>query len=468
MAPTDIDHALTLAPDEAASALLAAPEGQWFERKSGRIRPSDFAIPLVALANAEGGVIAVGLHDGAITGVTPDAENALRQAAADFTAPPVRATVERLVTGAGVVLLFRVAPGPVVHETHKGECYQRIGDESRRLGFAQRQELEWDRGVASFDGTPITAPTDTTPLLDPDLLKSLKDLLGSSTPDLALRARDLLTVDGSITTAAYLLLADRPQALFPSAHVRVLRYLSDDRGTGRNQSLMDGGDRRCEGPIPEQIRQARTAISELLPRRRALGTDGRFEGQTIIPEDVWLEGLVNAVIHRSYSIGGDHVRVEIFPNRIEITSPGRFPGSSDPRHPESISRNARNPRIARVCADLGITQELGEGIRRMFDEMRRVGLTDPVYLQTPEAVRLTLLSSNAVPNEVATQVGPTAMEILDSMRLAQRPLGTGQVVELTGLGRPTVLRHLTRLREAGLISWDGLSPRDPRATWRVR
>lgn len=62
--------------------------------------------------------------------------------------------------------------------------------------------------------------------------------------------------------------------------------------------------------------------------------------------------------------------------------------SSDPLH---VTRLARNPRIARFCTDLRIDgQELGEGIRRMFDEMRLAGLVDPLYRQTSGTVRLTL------------------------------------------------------------------------------
>ncbi|RJF42013.1 ArsR family transcriptional regulator [Actinomyces sp. 2119] len=454
-----------MSADDAASRLLALPEDQWFERKSGAVRPQDLAAPLVAMANAEGGVVVAGLHGGQVVPVSDKAANALRQVPADFTVPRVRAHVTELATSRGRVLVFRVAPGEHVHETNRGDCYQRIGDESRRLTYAQRQELEWDRGVASFDGTP--APGITEADLDGARLSAFQEALGSSSPELALRARDLLTRDGAVSVAAYLLLADRPQMLYPSAHVRVLRYNRNERGVGRALTVEEEADVRCEGAVSDQIARAAEAIEALAPRRRALTDSGRFEPTTIIPRDAWLEGLVNAVVHRSYSIGGDHVRVEIFPNRIEITSPGRFPGLADPADPESISRHARNPRIARVCADLGITQELGEGIRRIFAEMRRVGLSEPVYQQAPEAVRLTLLASSTVPESVAHQVGPSAMRILDALRLAQRPLGTGQVVELVGMARPTVLRHLAALRGAGLVVWEGESPRDPRATWRV-
>jgi ATP-dependent DNA helicase RecG len=97
-----------------------------------------------------------------------------------------------------------------------------------------------------------------------------------------------------------------------------------------------------------------------------------------------MEALVNAVVHRSYSMMGDHVRVEIFDDRIEVESPGRLPGLVDPTDPLAVTRFARNPRIARVCADL----RFGEGIRRMFEEMRIAGLADPIYHQTSGSVRV--------------------------------------------------------------------------------
>ena len=465
MPPTDVDHALSEPPQRLAEALSTIPEDQWFERKSGRIRPSELAVPLVAFANAEGGTLVVGLSDGAVDGVSDARANDLRQAAVDCTRPPVRTHIRDIATPEGRLLVIRVAPGEHVHETQKGDCYQRIGDGSRRLSFAQRQELQWDRGVARFSGTPV--PGLRIEDLDHAQLASYQQLLGSSTVAHALRARELLTHHDEVTVAACLLFSLRPQTHFPSAHVRVLKYAGTDLGAGRGQTLEQGGDVRCEGSVPAQLEQAVAAIERLMPRRRALAASGRFEDVPMIPTDAWLEGLVNAVVHRSYSIGGDHVRVELFPDRIEITSPGRFPGTADPTDPESISRNARNPRIARVCADLGITQELGEGIRRIFAEMRRVGLSEPMYLQAPEAVRLTLTASDAIPASVIAGIHPTGHRILDTLRRAQRPLGTGQVTELTGLARPTVLRHLNLLRDAGLVTWQGNSPRDPRATWHL-
>ncbi|WP_140457886.1 winged helix-turn-helix domain-containing protein [Cellulomonas oligotrophica] len=65
------------------------------------------------------------------------------------------------------------------------------------------------------------------------------------------------------------------------------------------------------------------------------------------------------------------------------------------------------------------------------------------------------------PDDVGGQGGPGAP------RRAGRPLGTGQVADAAGVTRPTASRHLQRLQSAGLVVWDGQSPKDPRAAWRL-
>lgn len=466
MSPGEVDRVLALPPPEGAAQLAELREGQWFERKSGRTSARDVAVPLIAMANAEGGYVAVGTHDGVVDGVAPNRLNDLRQAAQDLTVPVVRCTASELRTADDrIVLVFQVDPGEHVHESAKGEVYLRVGDESRKLGFSQRRELEYDRGSAPFDGTGVDASLGD---LDAGQVAAYQDAIGSATPQGMLRARDLVTRDERLTVAGWLLFAERPQALFPSAVVRVLRYADVERGTGSEMTLLAGGDVRCEGSIPAQITRAASLIEEWVPKTQPLTKSGRFEPRPIIPRDVWLEGLVNAVLHRSYSMAGDHIRVEIFPNRIEISNPGRFPGLANPAKPLSISRYARNPRIVRVCSDLGIARELGEGIKRIFAEMRSLGLTDPIYTQSTGSVRLVLSSADALPEEVRSSLSRGARQVLDVLRLEGQPLGTGQVAELAGLARPTASRHLQALRELSLVIWEGQGPKDPRASWRLR
>jgi ATP-dependent DNA helicase RecG len=466
MQVAEVERALSLPPAEAAQHLAILREGQWFERKSGRASARDVAVPLIAMANAEGGYVIVGVHDGVVEGVGPDRLSDLRQTAHDFTVPPVRCNVTEVhALGGRPVLVFQVNPGEHVHESTKGEVFLRVGDESRKLSYAQRRELEYDRGSAPFDGTGVDASLID---LDSAQVSAYQTAIGSATPEGMLAARDLLARDGKLTVAGWLLFSERPQSVFPSAVVRVLHYADVERGTGSQLTLLAGRDERCEGSIPDQITQAIGLIDEWIPKTQPLGRSGRFEPRPIIPRDVWLEGLVNAVLHRSYSMAGDHIRVEIFPNRIEISNPGRFPGLANPARPLEISRYARNPRIVRVCSDLGIARELGEGIKRIFTEMRRLGLTDPMYTQTGASVRLVLSSADALSEDVRSSLSKGAREVLNVLHLEGRPLGTGQVADLAGVTRPTASRHLQALRELGLVTWEGQGPSDPRASWRLR
>lgn len=461
-------EALLLESPDNPSSLVSIPEDQWFERKSGRVSGKDLAIALSALANAEGGVVVVGVHGGSVEGVEPRRANDLRQASIDFVAPPVRVRCRDLTidggSGARSVMLFSVEPGEQVHEMTNGDVYLRVGDESRRLNFAQRQELHFDRGSSHYDGQSAQVPLDDVAT---DTARTYADTIGSASVEAMLNARSLLTRSGDPTVGAYLLFAQHPQTLMPQALVRVLKYTERERGTGATQSLDDDGDTRLEGSIPAVIDQAAALVDKLVPKRRALAASGLFEAVPIVPRDAWLEGLVNAVIHRSYSLSGDHIRVEVFPDRIEIESPGRFPGLANPERPMDISRFARNPRIARVCADLRISQELGEGIKRIYASMRTSGLTDPVYRQSAGSVRLVLQSAHAVPQAIRDRLTPGALTTLDALRAAGRPLGTGDIGSLRGISRPSAIRHLNSLRDVGLVEWEGTSPQDPRAVWRV-
>lgn len=468
MPTADVLRALELPVAERAPALLALAEDQWFDRKSARVHPRDLADAMIAFANAEGGVLVLGLHDGRVESgeLTARKLNGWQQAGYDFAVPPLRSK------GRSVACLddkgrerdlyvVEVEASTHVHANQRDEVLLRVGDENRKLGFQQRQELMYEKGQASYEATVLADLGFDD--LEPDLVNGYAGAVGHPDGRRLLIARGLLTARGELTIGGLLLFGRAPQARFPEARVRVLRYRGKERGTGARQQLLD--DVGCEGPIPTIIEQAQAAITRLVPTRRALGADGRFGPVGLVPRDAWLEGLVNAVVHRAYSVMGDHVRVEIFDDRVEIESPGRFPGLVDLSDPTAINRFARNPRIARVCADLDFGQELGEGIRRIFEEMRLAGLVDPRYVQTAGSVRLTL-SAAAVDRQLESRLPAEAREVLRHVRDAGRA-STGDLVDATGLSRPVVLSRLKALRDAGLLEWVGNSPRDPRAYWRL-
>jgi ATP-dependent DNA helicase RecG len=182
-----------------------------------------------------------------------------------------------------------------------------------------------------------------------------------------------------------------------------------------------------------------------------------------VPEPVWLEAIVNAVIHRSYAMGGDHTRVEVFDDRIDVESPGRLPGLIRLDNIRT-TRFARNPRIARALADLDLGRELGEGVSRMYSEMDRAGLPEPVFIQTGASLRVTFLD-DPVGARILAALPPGSERFVEHLLRTDR-VTTSQAITLLGVSRPTAIAYLRRLEAAGFIEAVRTSPNDPRGFWR--
>jgi ATP-dependent DNA helicase RecG len=459
-----------LPSEDLIELLLARTEGQWFDRKSASTSARKVGNVMAGFANAEGGLIAIGLHSGQVEGVNDVAArvNDWRQAALDFTRPPVRHTFEEIacINSRGQddrIVLIEVESSERVHLTATGDSYLRVGDETRRLGPLEAQELRYDKGDSTFDGSPVEASVAD---IDEGLLDRYMRSVGArSSSEEVLTARGLAaerTAGPQLTVAGALVLTTNPQRVLPEGFVRVLRYQGSSRETGARANIL--ADEVLAGPIPVQIEAAADLLRQLLPDAIRLERRGRFESQTLIPEFAWLEAIVNAVTHRSYSIGGDHVRIELFDDRLEVESPGRLPGLVRLETIRS-TRFARNPRLARALSDLGYARELGEGVNRMFEEMSRVGLPDPVYSQGPASVRVILLA-DALAGRILDHLPTGSERFVEHLSRAGR-VTTTEAVQLMRLSRPTVLRHLHELADQGLIAHTGTSLKDPRGDWRL-
>ena len=426
---------------------------------------------MVGFANAEGGLIAAGIHDGMIEGTAgSNRMNDWRQAALDFSRPPVRHRFDLLpCTNAkgerDEIVLIEVESSANVHTTAKGDTYLRVGDENRRLGLIESQELRYDKGESHFDGTPI--PDTGIGDLDDALVERYLQRLGATgEAGLVLKARGLaVEKDGEVmlTVAGLMVLGSKPQVHLPEAFMRLLVYRGAFRESGIRANVI--GDIKAEGPIPSQIDVIREETLKALPQAVRLRQEGKFGTGGLIPQSAWLEAVVNAATHRSYSIGGDHIRVELFDDRLEAESPGRLPGLVRLDNIRS-SRFARNPRIARAMSDLGYGRELGEGVNRMFEDMHFAGLPNPVYSDRASSVQVTLLADPLAGRILALL--PAGSEQFVEFLSGRDKITTTEAVDLLGASRPTVLKYLKELSEKGIIRHVGKSPKDPRGYWELR
>lgn len=451
---------------------LTQPEGQWFDRKSPRLDPKKLSEVIVAMANAEGGLVVIGIEDKKVVGIAgPGARrvNEWRQTPVTLIEPPARCQFKTLVCKREdgkdeEIAVVEVEASDHVHETSKGDVFLRVGDLNRKLSAHEAAELRYDKGDSVYDGTAIKDAKMSD--LDHDLVrKYMKRIHARGPTDPALASRGLAKLVGQTmrpTVAGLLTLGKDPQRFFPHAIVRLLQYEGDAPETGARGNVRS--EAIFTGAIPVQIDKAKIRLRRWLSRTVRLGSAGRFVTSTYIPQYAWLEAIVNAAVHRSYSMAGDHIRVHVFSNRLEVESPGRLPGLV---RIETIrtTRFARNPRVARAVAELGYGRELGEGVDRMFEEMQAAGLPDPLFEQRSSGVIVTFLADPLSARLLRFLPGGSERFVEHLSRVGR--VTTGQAATLMRVSRPTARNYLQQLEQLELIEHAGSSPNDPRGYWAL-
>lgn len=112
------------------------------------------------------------------------------------------------------------------------------------------------------------------------------------------------------------------------------------------------------------------------------------------PVEVCREALLNAFTHRDYSIPSP-VYVRLYPERLEIASPGGFVSDVSAENIIGHEPVSRNPFLARLLQRIGLVERAGMGVRRMFQVLLSYGKEPPVYEAGSDFVRVTIRSGRA-------------------------------------------------------------------------
>ena len=150
---------------------------------------------------------------------------------------------------------------------------------------------------------------------------------------------------------------------------------------GREERFID--NKRIEGTIPEMLDGVISFLMKNMSVKTIVsGVTAKREDKTEYPIKALREGLLNALIHRDYSIHteGAYIQVRMFKDRVEIQNPGGLFGRV---RIEMIGKEksleVRNPNIIRMLEELEIVENRGSGIPTMIDEMESRGLSAPTF-----------------------------------------------------------------------------------------
>ena len=312
------------------------PEGQTFDCKSVKIEPKALAVPIVAMANADGGMLAIGISDKTrrIEGIDQHTAhvNELLKVPFSLCIPSVNIKPEYIpcIDSEGKpnhVLLLHIPASATLHANQADEVFMRVGDSSRKLGFEERMSLMYDKGERYFEDT--AAYDATIEDIDFNYVQDLLNVIGYTKSPLEYLKENnnfITYKDGKeqISTACILLFDKKPQLFFPRARVRFIRYMGTEEKVGREMNVIK--DVTFEGRIIDQIRKTIDYLESQVKEHTYLGEKGVFVTDREYSPFVLQEMTVNSICHRDYSIKGTEIQIKMFDDRLVFETPGKFPG----------------------------------------------------------------------------------------------------------------------------------------------
>lgn len=374
------------------------PENQYFERKGfggKETKPTKIAEELIGMLNADGGVLAFGVsNNGEFQDLKALGEqiNSFRTVVFDFIHPACNIELEEVEIDGKLVFLFHVEQEleRIFCRKDNEHVFLRVQDTNRLLSRDQIKKLEYDKSIRRFEEETIKS-FDLEDL-DQDLLKEYKEKLNykGNSLDLLVKRHLVNKIDESYNfkNASILLFAKEPEKYIPSASVRYIRYAGKEALSGVSHNVIK--DERFEDNIPRLINLLKSFLRASFKDYYFLDIrEGKFKKVPEYPEEAWLEGIVNALCHRSYNVQGSSIYIKHFDDRLEISNSGPLPAQVTIDNIKT-ERFARNPRVARVLEDLGYVRQLNEGVSRIYESMEKSMLSLPEYHEKNGNVYLVL------------------------------------------------------------------------------
>ena len=438
-------------------------ENQYFERKGlgdKDIKPTKIANELIGMLNADGGILAFGVSDGGgIQNLNQLGEKLsdYRNLFVDFIEPNGNVKLEEVVVDGNLIFLYHVDQDieRIFKRKDNEEIYLRVDDKNRKLDRSAVKALEYDKQIRKYEDE--LEPEFDFEDLDTNLLNRYKQKLNYDGDVLDLLVRRHLAVkkEGQykIKKAGVLLFAKDPEKYITSASLRYIRYEGLEAKVGTEHNVVK--DERFENNIPWIIGKVKDFLKTTLKDYYFLdlGT-GRFNKVPEYPEEAWLEGIVNALCHRSYNIQGNAIYIKHFDDRLEISNSGPLPAQVNVENIRT-ERYSRNPRIARTLEDMGFVRQLNEGVSRIYQSMEKSMLSIPEYIERNGNVYLTLRNkisnhTKTIPDDILKSIqnnwpsyNDTQRKILEHLFYYNQAT-VNELEEVSGINEKTIRLYLNQ------------------------
>ncbi len=428
------------------------------------------ASEMAAFANTNGGTIFIGVADeGSAPGLSGQDVARINQlisnAASQLVRSPLAVPTENVMLENGRIVIVLTVPKGIdkPYFDKNGVIWLKAGADKRRVN--SKEEL---RRLFQFthqfhaDELPTKAGIDKLDKLR--FRDFLRDVYKKDYPDnpaeltRLLQNMNLATDDGKLNLAGVLLFAEQPEWIVPQFVVKAIRYPGDKIHATDYSDTED-----FAGALPKIFDGALAFVMRNLHKVQA-GRGVNAPGLPEIPEAVFEELLVNALVHRDYLVSAP-IRLFIFDNRIEIISPGHLPNNLTVEKIRAGNSNIRNPiPVSYMAKGLLPYHGLGSGITRALEKWPTIDFTDDhdgclftatVCRKTVEELEST--DKDALKVQAKDRIAPINASLSDLQVqllgfIRSNPgVSYDELADMTHKDRTTVMRNVGKLKDAGLL-----------------
>lgn len=348
----------------------------------------------LCFANAEGGSVVLGVSDRdsgieSLVGADISPHEAQRQIY-DSTKPPLLVDARPVSVGHGddrVVLLdIRVPQSLEIHSDTSGRAPRRVGTDCLPLDPIQQRMLQEERRGTDWSA----APTESGPsAVDREALEAARARLSRFTDErrglAGASKRDLLRGLGVLSGNR---LSHAGELLFRNEVEPSTQILYQYRSTAGAEPV---AVERLGAPLVIAFERCIRLINARTQMTPLTLPDGQQLQVEDFPELAIREAIANALIHRDYHFLDRPVVIDHSPEILGIESPGPLVSGVTPENILTHSSKPRNPALARGARGLGLAEEVGRGVDRMYREMLRLGREVPSIQSTLDGVRVSFV-----------------------------------------------------------------------------
>ena len=265
-----------------------------------------------------------------------------------------------------------------------------------------------------------------------------------------------ITRNNQVTLSAALLFSPYPQAYFPQLCITAVVVPGTEVG-----QLGEEGERfldnlRIEGNIPEMLDGAIQFVRKNVRKATIINPiTGQREDRTEYPITAVREAVLNALVHRDYSIHteGMPIQLLIFDDRMEIRNPGGIYGRIKVNQLGKVQPDTRNPVLASALEILGITENRYSGIPTIRKEMESFNLLEPEFIDERGSFIVKFFKEEKKSISKAGEVLEIEEDIRNLLLFCKTPRTRKEICEYLGLTSVTyaIQTHVMPLVEKGLM-----------------